>query len=175
MIRHHVRSQVYKAVFRQLPNSACGLVLGDVTEKRIEHALPVIGGFAPSEYRSLPQCLDEARPVADKVAQYCGEDVVGIFTAYDDFPYSHTNEMRGFLVDYLLARNLVFLCQFPTLGGETIWGISVYWAGAFPHEGLEYKMTPRKSVSQQHNPRRVLKMWKNLKDELSNKSIPPTS
>lgn len=165
VIRKHVRAQVYKTALQPYCGSACGFLLGNTDQERIEYALPLIAGFDVNKYRSIPGSLDESLPAAQMVAQKCGEEVIGIFMAFSGYEYSCKNEMIGFLIDYLCAKKLYYLCEFSTDGWESIWGISVYHAARFPHEWIKYKMECRKSTAMQDNPRRVLKIWNDLQNK----------
>jgi len=170
-IRSHVRSLVYKCAFHKAPNAACGLLLGNVHEKRVEYALPMIEGLAWSDFRQTPTWIDAHAMIAGQVAAHCQENIVGIYVAVDDDVHADRNEVFGFIVDSLVARKLPILCVFSTLAGESIWGIAVYWAGAFPHDPLKYKMLPRKSVAVEHNPRRVLALWNGLRKQIPNNEV----
>lgn len=164
LIRKHVRAQIYKTALQPYCGSACGFLLGNIDQERIEYALPLIAGFDINKYRSIPGWLDKSLPAAQMVAQKCGEEVIGIFMAFNHYEYSYQNEMRGFLIDYLCAKELYYLCEFSTDGGESIWGIGVYQAARFPHETIKYKMASRKSSAIQDNPRRVLKIWNDIRN-----------
>jgi proteasome lid subunit RPN8/RPN11 len=164
IIRKHVRAQIYKTALQPYCGSACGFLLGNTDQERIEYALPLIAGFDVNKYRSIPKALDESLPAAQMVAKKCGEEVMGIFMAFSGYAYSCENEMRGFLIDYLCAKEIYYLCEFCTDGGESIWGISVYQAARFPHETIKYKMAYRKSTAMQDNPRRVLKIWTDIRN-----------
>jgi len=164
-MRKHVRAQIYKTALQPYCDSACGFLLGNTDQERIEYALPLIAGFDINKYRSIPGWLDESLPAAQMVSQKCAEEVIGIFMAFNNYAYSYKNEMRGFLIDYLCAKKLYYLCEFSTDGWESIWGISVYQSVRFPHETMRYKMERRKSFAMQDNPRRVLKIWKDLQNE----------
>ncbi|MDR1497495.1 MAG: hypothetical protein LBS59_03655 [Puniceicoccales bacterium] len=158
-IRGQVRSQIYRSAFSAL-SGAYGFLIGDWRDRTIDFALPVAAIENRKYFYDATQHLDLHLTAAERVAKFTWRTVCGAFISFDTSSESDANQIIGLFIDYLIDRKLVFLLELPTSGGESIWGISVFWAGAFPHSGLPYRMARRASLAPHHNPRRVHSRWK---------------
>ena len=66
------------------------------------------------------------------------------------------------LVEHPISTRMPWIIEAPTLAGESIWGLSVYLADRYPGKPLPYKMTKRRVLGPQDNPRRINARWKKM-------------
>jgi hypothetical protein len=131
-------------------------------EARIDFALPT-EIINPSGLESIADRLDLLSGAASEVAAFSKSEVIGIFAAYQSYLHTSQNQLIGYLCDYAKSRNLSYFFQFPTDGGETIWGIGVYNTKWYPHEAFDYHMVYRRASDKPHdNTRRVHRLWTKL-------------
>ena len=98
-----------------------------------------------------------------QVAAKAEMNVIGLFIAWDQTNLGgFRHEQFGAIIDAAARLKLPYVAEFSTLGHESGWGISIYFANRFPHEQLPYKMFPRRSCRAEQNHRRIVKFWKSL-------------
>lgn len=167
IVRGQVRSQIYRSAF-SAPSGAYGFLVGDWQDRTIDFALPVAALHARSGFYDAPRYLDIQRAAADRVAEFAQRTVCGAFISFDSSCQPDTNQLIGLFIDYLRERRLVFLIELSTTAQETIWGISIFWAGAFPQAPLPYRMARRQSAAPHHNPRRIQALWRESQQNATN-------
>ena len=165
-VRRDVRSMVYHSALQRLNSGCFGFLLGgqeEFTRPVFDLALVVKEIKTGKPFNFAPDQLETKLAACRQVAAKAETKVIGLFVAWDDFIFcDHRHERFGEVLDTARRMELPYVAEFSTLGHESGWGINIYFVNRFPHERLPYKMLPRRSRRAEHNPRRLLQLWKSL-------------
>lgn len=107
----------------------------------------------------LEQHLDRGRQLARDFRR----DLIGVSIAWcRDFAWEVSNRHAqfGLLVDFACQHRIDYILEVPVDGGESIWGLRIYFSPRFPHDPLPYKMVYHRPKAAINNPRRIKRAWK---------------
>jgi hypothetical protein len=170
-IRSSARATIYKAALQPYIKAVFGIIIGTHerwTSPIFEAALVSCSCDATNDFSRVPKALSSDLALYAEFVNLPMAKPIAIFAAWENLLGRDRNQCTGQLVDTASELKLPYLAIFPTDGGETIWGVSIYFANRFPHDPLPYSMLKKCSDRPEHNPRRVKAMWKKIKCEHGN-------
>ena len=167
-IHRAVCGALYKSALGQNQQPCVAFLLGSkevFATPRFEFALIAIAAESwnalnvESLVSGLDQRLDRGRQLASEFQR----ELIGVGLAWDrDFARFARNQYAqfGLIVDFACQHNLDYILEVPVDGGESIWGLGVYFSPRFPHDPLPYKMVSHRPKAAIDNPRRIKRAWK---------------
>ncbi|MBF0260068.1 MAG: hypothetical protein HQK62_14785 [Desulfamplus sp.] len=163
-IRQSVRSTIYKAALQPRTPDTFGIILGiENAEKNAPIFEAALVSCSSDELTKVKDIIISDISLCEKVVKFTMFQPIAIFTANSWSLRNDPNQRLGFLIDMAYILEIPYVAVFPTDGGETIWGITLYSSYRFPQEPLNYKMLKKASDKPENNPRRIRALWKKLK------------
>jgi hypothetical protein len=89
-------------------------------------------------------------------------EIVGIAAVWDCLTLPKRHESFGAVADFAKRESIPFIIEAPVTAGETVWRLSIYFTGRFPHDALSYKMIYQRIKTLGDNPRRVKSEWNKI-------------
>jgi hypothetical protein len=166
-IQRAVCGALYKSALSQNQQPCAAFILGsteDIAKPRFDFALIAVASKSWNALNveglvsGLEQQLDSIRQVAKDFQR----DLISVGIAWDKSFLPNKHAQFGLLVDFARQHNIPYVLEVPVTGGESIWGLSVYFSNRFPHNSLQYKMVSRKPKAAIENPRRIKRVWKQV-------------
>ena len=174
-VRTAVRPQVYRAAFQPQIKICTGFLIGTRKEDYnpvFDTALICASINQEEDFARAIGQLEAALPACRTTAEYADAEPLGLFLTGDSTELIHSMSNLGALIDLAREIRLTYVAKFSTFCGESNWGISLYCAGRFPHEQLDYRMIGKRSERPNHNPRRIKSFWeKSLKETIARKLV----
>jgi hypothetical protein len=158
-------SHFYRSALRAGNQGCFGFLIGmqrEFTRPVFDMACVVKETKFGEPFNIEPARLERNFASCKQLAAKADAKMIGLFIAWDALSGNCRHELFGILTDTAIRLDLPFVAEFPTDGHETFWGIRIFFANRFPHEQLPYKMLPRRSRRAEHNPRRILRLWKSM-------------
>lgn len=164
-IYRHVRGTAYKAALGHYHKPCMGLIVGtDAEWTRPTFTFALLGSVLQatdaSDYQAGLQCLEKLLPAAHALASSIDQKILGVWVAWDMDWYSSPHARMGAVVDWARMMKIPYVMEVRTDGGESIWGLAVYFANRFPHAPFPYTMVKRRSHAANDNPRRIQARWR---------------
>lgn len=162
-----VCSVLYKCALGQNRQPCAAFILGSKegsAAPRFEFALIAVAAASWNALtvESLVVGLDQHLACGRQVAKDFQREVLGVGIAWDsDFPrYAGNRHAQfGLLIDFADQHQIRYVLEVPIDGGESMWGLGVYFVPRFPDNSLSYKMVYQRPKTALDNPRRIKRAW----------------
>lgn len=166
-VQKAVTAAFYKRVLGEIYEPCIFFVLGNRTEfinTTFDFALfgASLNSFESPDIKGGVICLSDRLESAQKLAIKYRREIVGIAAVWDSLSVRKKHESFGAIADFAKHVSIPFIIEAPVTAGETIWRLSIYFTGRFPHEALSYKMIYQRAKTPDDNARRIKSEWNKI-------------
>jgi hypothetical protein len=169
-VQKAVTAAFYKRVLGEIYEPCIFFVLGNRTEfisPQFDFALfgDSLNSFESPDIKGGIIRLRNRLESAQRIAIKYRREIVGIAAVWDCLIVQQRHESFGAVADFAKHVSIPFIIEAPVTAGETIWRLSIYFTGRFPHEALSYKMIYQRAKTPDDNPRRIKSEWNKILGE----------